>query len=75
MSRYENRPARAGRRVQGDNEMFTIEARSPVVDLSFLLDAIDASECLWRVLPAPVPLFIEEVHRGLCEAVGVFDGN
>jgi hypothetical protein len=49
-------------------------APSPV-DLMFLLDTVDASECFWRELPAPYPLLIEEIRLALCETVGVDNGS
>jgi hypothetical protein len=69
------------RRVKMFNPNSQIIARSqskatgPVVDLSFLLDAIDASEEYWQELCAPYPLFAEELRRSLCEAMGVFDDH
>jgi hypothetical protein len=51
------------------------KATGPVVDLSFLLGAIDASEGYWQELYAPYPLFAEELRQGLCEAMGVSDDH
>jgi hypothetical protein len=51
------------------------DAARPVVDLSFSLDALDASEEYWRELPDPYPLFIEEARRGLGDAVGGLHEN
>jgi hypothetical protein len=50
-------------------------ATRPVLDLGFLLDTFDATEDYWQELPAPCPLFIEEVRRALCEAVEVDNGT
>jgi hypothetical protein len=69
------------RRVKMFNPNSQIIARSqskatgPVVGLSFLLDALDASQEYWQELPAPHPLFINEVRRALSEAVGGYDGR
>jgi hypothetical protein len=45
------------------------DATRLVVDLSLLLDAIDACEEYWAQLADPLPLFAEELRKGLYEAV------
>jgi hypothetical protein len=49
-------------------------SESTIVDLSFLLDTIDASQPFWQELPDPYPLFIEEARKALIEGVGLSNG-
>jgi hypothetical protein len=50
-------------------------SQRPAVNLEFLLDTLDATEELWRELPAPCSLFMEEIRQALSLAVGVGHGN